>query len=1056
MRNVTTLVTSITQFVDTAVTNYYNTSTQINTTYVASWDNGLPQIPATNSAHGRQTSMVLELNGTATVTAGVTVTSPQAFYIFSTVKVINVPAVTDSNGYAACTTTSTNPVVCTYGNSTTHWPDRIFPGINTHVESYFESAQTPISSAYNNSITSKYHYPVASTAEHQVLSFSTPFIYQPLRGAVERDADIELKFGPLPPIRRRALTPATNLTGEDGALEDFGYVPQTLIDWMAQNPDYAAQYPGLKSCLPGGPSILPPTICSEASPVGLESVPDLTLNQTFTVQGEGCFHPGACPTSQPTGQVSRTQAAPAATDTQAQPTQTAAPSSKGPADVPFVPQPLHPSGKGDPGSTESSGTQQELPKKEPPSTQDLPSGGKPPANSPPKDEATEHSTPETTTQTIPIVPSVTEEATSTSGIQLQPQSNEQSAKTKSHLNNQNQNQNDSGFLSPSTNQNQSPSKNNAPARMTVEAIQPNIASAIMAGFGHAPASPAPSPLTPLVEGGSTLIPGAAPLTILGTTYSIAPSGTAVVVNGATASFPATAGNTSPPPPFVDDGATVTLGFSDVTISGGTTYSVSSSGNAAVVIVNGTPSPLSAQGGTGSLPPGVTISGTVYSAAPSGPAVVVNGATSLLLATVGNASPPPLIASEATVALSSLSATVSGTTAHAIPSSGSPAVVFVNDPPSPPSAQGGTGSPPPFIAGGEVVTPGAPPMTVLGTTYSVAPSRNAVVVNSAASPFRATAGNENLLTLIAGGVTLTPGSRGATVSGTTYSIPSSGSPTALFINGSPSPLSVQGGTGSPPPFIAGGATVTPGSPGVTISGTTYSIPSSGNPTAVFVNGSPSPLPVHGGTGNPAPFVAGGETLRPGVPPVTVSGTTYSVASEGGAVVVNGETSSLPVVAGTANPPLVLGSGITATPAGAAGTAQPELVIGSQTLAPGAAITVSGIVISLPSAAGTGAGNEVVVGGSTETFTAPTGGAGAVGISIGSEVVTASFTPQTASASGGLGDGNGTESAGTGQGGSGGGGNVTVQGFRSGSWRRWDWDVRWTGCMVGVVLFGMVVV
>ena len=33
---------------------------------------------------------------------------------------------------------------------------------------------------------------------------------------------------------------------------DYGYVPQTLIDWMAADPNYAAQYPGLESCLPGG------------------------------------------------------------------------------------------------------------------------------------------------------------------------------------------------------------------------------------------------------------------------------------------------------------------------------------------------------------------------------------------------------------------------------------------------------------------------------------------------------------------------------------------------------------------------------------------------------------------------------------------------------------------------------------------------------------------------------------------------------------------------------------------------------------------------------------
>lgn len=37
---------------------------------------------------------------------------------------------------------------------------------------------------------------------------------------------------------------------------DHGYVPQELIAWMAKDPNIAAQYPGLGSCLPGGISNL--------------------------------------------------------------------------------------------------------------------------------------------------------------------------------------------------------------------------------------------------------------------------------------------------------------------------------------------------------------------------------------------------------------------------------------------------------------------------------------------------------------------------------------------------------------------------------------------------------------------------------------------------------------------------------------------------------------------------------------------------------------------------------------------------------------------------------
>lgn len=66
-------MTSITQFVDTTVTNYYTTSTLSNTSYVTSWDLAAPQIPLWNGAAGSQTATEIKINGTATVVGGVTV-----------------------------------------------------------------------------------------------------------------------------------------------------------------------------------------------------------------------------------------------------------------------------------------------------------------------------------------------------------------------------------------------------------------------------------------------------------------------------------------------------------------------------------------------------------------------------------------------------------------------------------------------------------------------------------------------------------------------------------------------------------------------------------------------------------------------------------------------------------------------------------------------------------------------------------------------------------------------------------------------------------------------
>ncbi|KAL8946001.1 MAG: hypothetical protein Q9222_007542 [Ikaeria aurantiellina] len=252
LRNVTSLVTSITQFVDTAVTNYHNTTFVANTSYLSSYDVASAEIPVRNHASGRQTVVVTEVNGTAVTTAATTVQSPQAFYLFSTIKVINVPAVTDKDESASQTSAPSAPL---------------------------------------------------SVPSYTVISFSTPFIYLPIRGAKEGiDGEAQVWLGDNyhenTDVAKRALAPAATLSlPTDGAPEDFGYVPQALIDWMVKNPDYAGQYPGLASCLPGGPSIKPNDACkASAAPATLAPVPDLTINTAVTVQGEGCFHPSACPT----------------------------------------------------------------------------------------------------------------------------------------------------------------------------------------------------------------------------------------------------------------------------------------------------------------------------------------------------------------------------------------------------------------------------------------------------------------------------------------------------------------------------------------------------------------------------------------------------------------------------------------------------------------------------------------------------------------------------------------------------------------------------------------
>jgi hypothetical protein len=70
-----------------------------------------------------------------------------------------------------------------------------------------------------------------------VISLTAPFIYQPPWGETG------------------ALKPTDECVQGSGQ-EQYGYIPQTLLDFLIQEPAYSAQYPGLKGCVPGGPSII--------------------------------------------------------------------------------------------------------------------------------------------------------------------------------------------------------------------------------------------------------------------------------------------------------------------------------------------------------------------------------------------------------------------------------------------------------------------------------------------------------------------------------------------------------------------------------------------------------------------------------------------------------------------------------------------------------------------------------------------------------------------------------------------------------------------------------
>jgi len=252
-------------------------------------------------------------------------TSPQAFYVYSTIKIITASAVTLSNGQLACATTSTfnYPAISPTGSD-------IFTGINSYAEAYFGylgfagyttstetvsplstidyQASTYLASYVQSDHTSVYPYVLpgktstqfaqvqyaVNTANSSIaslpapsaieISFSTPFVYLPTYGATE-----DTFLGNQDPAN------CMDIHGQNNTPTRFGYVPQDLIDWAAQNTNYLEQYPALSDCLPGGPSIIQPSNCILFSPETYVKATDLTIATAVTTNSIGCLGPGNCP-----------------------------------------------------------------------------------------------------------------------------------------------------------------------------------------------------------------------------------------------------------------------------------------------------------------------------------------------------------------------------------------------------------------------------------------------------------------------------------------------------------------------------------------------------------------------------------------------------------------------------------------------------------------------------------------------------------------------------------------------------------------------------------------
>ena len=293
--------------------------------------------------------------------------------------------------------------------------------------------------------------------------------------------------------------------------------------------------------------------------------------------------------------------------------------------------------------------------------------------------------------------------------------------------------------------------------------------------------------------GTPLVPSATPITVSGTTYSLTPETTALVVNGVML-IPGSK-------PVVASGLTYSLAPKATALSiNGETRILSSgaqgSTNTAAYVVDGKP-----------LVPGakpVIVSGPTYSLSPEATALAVNGVMLI-------PGPKPVVASELTYSLAPKAAVLSINSETCILSSG---------------AQDST-NPPAYAVDDKPLVPGAKAITVSGITYSLAPKATALTVN------------DNILI---------PGGELVVASGISYRLAPQA--TAIVINRLIKPLAQGGPYGCEIPsltgYVIGNQTVVLGVPAITISRSSFSLTPKGhflldgNNTAIALS-TPAPKP-----------------------------------------------------------------------------------------------------------------------------------------------------------------------------------------------------------------------
>lgn len=219
--------------------------------------------------------------------------------MYNSAILIKQPAIKQENGDFTCVTASTR----SYTNLGGSLCVTEIPNVNPYVPDYWSTADT------DGIGPTMRHVTMADVVTHVTrtklkVALDRPFVYEPDWGTVSKygyPARVVTEPGLRGPnieeLPYGARNPYHGEGYSDYGHEDYGYIPQVLIDYLSEDSGLSSALFQSISLYPGGPKFDPGNPCEIdiKKPFFGKAAADIHDSSEETINIAGCFHPGACP-----------------------------------------------------------------------------------------------------------------------------------------------------------------------------------------------------------------------------------------------------------------------------------------------------------------------------------------------------------------------------------------------------------------------------------------------------------------------------------------------------------------------------------------------------------------------------------------------------------------------------------------------------------------------------------------------------------------------------------------------------------------------------------------